>query len=791
MSAAKSYTVTETTDRNNMDNDGFIQRESGGRDSGVAALTEAEKKLLSAAASGDIATVTELLSVGEGKIDVDCKDVLGRCAVELAVGSDHLEVADALLQYRATPGEALLHAVEKEDSAAVEMLLKYPMKEENSSAYRSYPSEMTPLVLASHKNSLPVIKALVDREISIPNPDEAPFDGRASTEASLNLYRGLASPYYILLTNDDPLRRAFVLSTTLDDLATKTPEVEGELSEIAEGCRSLGVDLLNQVQNRDEAAAILNCGDDVSPLIHGDNCKVKLSRLNMAVRHHQKKFVANRWSQRMVKECWYGPDYSPPSTMLIEYLRGLALMLLTPILVLVYFVAPMSRASRFIRTPAVRFAMNMATFLTFLLIVVLRSERLDYDGPGEGELAPNGSVLEWMMLTYVIGMFVEEMRLVWKMGIRRYLSDVTGKDAWIIILIYLSAFAMRVAASLIHGGPQDIPRFRWETYDMTLIAEALTSVGGVVAFLRLIKLFTMERFLGPMSLSMRNMVKDILKFLIIFFVMVIAFSSGLNELYGFYGDAVEHMCSQSDNATSPLVYTTCTQKNAFGHFSDSFSELFWSLFGLGSKDTLDLSISDSSNTDGKFIEHTLTMYIGQSLYGLYMVVAVVVLLNMLIAMMSNSYQAIVDNETTEWRFEVTKLMLRYIRDDTTLPVPFNLIPTPKFIYNVIKRCCLRQRFKSEVDKKERAKAENDRRYKKALSHVVRRYLLAHEREKSASEPIFSDITSRGVITDIAGHHASANGTGQTGPRDEDGLSAKIVVKTVKPTEENHLGGTDL
>eukprot|EP00058_Branchiostoma_floridae_P002070 XP_002587558.1 hypothetical protein BRAFLDRAFT_95700 [Branchiostoma floridae] len=181
------------------------------------------------------------------------------------------------------------------------------------------------------------------------------------------------------------------------------------------------------------------------------------------------------------------------------------------------------------------------------------------------------------------------------------------------------------------------------------------------------------------------------------------------------------------------------------------------------------------------------MYVGLSLYGLYLVVAVVILLNMLIAMMSNSYQAIVDNETTEWRFEVTKMMLRYIRDDTTLPVPFNLIPTPKFIYNnVIKKCCLRQRFKSELDNKERAKAENDRRYKEVLSRLVRRYILVRGREKFV-EPIFSDVTSRGTVTEsTTQHRAPADGTEQPKPGNGKGFSAHIVVKPAADVDSTNM-----
>ncbi|XP_019619618.1 PREDICTED: short transient receptor potential channel 4-like [Branchiostoma belcheri] len=701
-------------------------------------LTVAEKQLLWAASSGDVEAVSGLLTNGEGNIDVNCRDLLGRSAVELAVDGGRIEVAATLLQYGANPGEALLYAVDNEDTATVRQLLKFSTTGDMPSPI-AFPSEMTPIVLACHKNSLPLIKVLVDQGQFIPDPAVLGSD-HISSDASLNLYRGLASPYYILLTNDDPLRRAFVLSTTLDDLAAKAPEVEEDYAEMAEECRSLSVGLLDQVRNRDEAAAILNCGDEVSPLIHGDNCQMQLSRLDMAVDHEQKKFVTHRWSHRLMKECWYGPHLNPTAS-LTKYLRAGTLLLLTPILALIYLLAPESRAGRFIRTPAVRFAMYLSSVLVFILLVIMRAEKVGYDGPDGGHLAPDGTVPEWIIFVWILALLLEEGRFMVKLGPRASLNS-NGVTAWLIIIIYLAAFILRVAASVEHGGPKSILRFRWDAYDTTLIAEALTSIGCVLVILRLLPLFILDRILGPLALSMSRMVKDIIKFLVIFFVIVIAFSAALNELYYFYGQQIDSLCSTaSANFTSPLVNTDCDTSNAFYRFQGAFEELFWSLFGLGSKDTLDLSINPKANSGSDLQEHTLTMYIGEALYGLYMVVAVVVLLNMLIAMMSNSYQQIADNETTEWRFEVTKLMLRYIRDDTTLPVPFNLIPTPKFIYNnVIKRFCQKNRYKSDQHCKLQAKAENNRRYKDVLSRLVRRYLLLHAREKGV-EPIFADVTT--------------------------------------------------
>ena len=58
--------------------------------------------------------------------------------------------------------------------------------------------------------------------------------------------------------------------------------------------------------------------------------------------------------------------------------------------------------------------------------------------------------------------------------------------------------------------------------------------------------------------------------------------------------------------------------------------LFWDLFGLVELDALE--------TEKNF---TITQYTGELLLGLYSIASVVVAINMLIAMMSNSYQRIV------------------------------------------------------------------------------------------------------------------------------------------------------
>lgn len=70
------------------------------------------------------------------------------------------------------------------------------------------------------------------------------------------------------------------------------------------------------------------------------------------------------------------------------------------------------------------------------------------------------------------------------------------------------------------------------------------------------------------------------------------------------------------------------------------------------------------------------------MFGSYSVINVIVLLNLLIAMMSNSYTVIVEHSDVEWKFARTKLWMSYFDDCGTLPPPFNIFPQPKILLRV-------------------------------------------------------------------------------------------------------------
>lgn len=77
-----------------------------------------------------------------------------------------------------------------------------------------------------------------------------------------------------------------------------------------------------------------------------------------------------------------------------------------------------------------------------------------------------------------------------------------------------------------------------------------------------------------------------------------------------------------------------------------------------------------------------TRFWGLLMFGSYSVINVIVLLNLLIAMMSNSYAMIEQHSDTEWKFARTRLWMSYFEESSTLPPPFNIFPTMKHLLRI-------------------------------------------------------------------------------------------------------------
>ncbi|NXJ83848.1 TRPC4 protein, partial [Trogon melanurus] len=694
-------------------------------------LSHSEKAYLNAVEKGDYASVKKALEEAEiyFKININCIDPLGRTALLIAIENENLELIELLLSFNVYVGDALLHAIRKEVVGAVELLLnhKKPSGEKQvppvllDKQFSEFTPDITPIILAAHTNNYEIIKLLVQKGVSVPRPHEvrcncvecvssSDVDSLRHSRSRLNIYKALASPSLIALSSEDPFLTAFQLSWELQELSKVENEFKSEYEELSRQCKQFAKDLLDQTRSSRELEIILNYRDDNS-LIEEQSGN-DLARLKLAIKYRQKEFVAQPNCQQLLASRWY--DEFPGwrrRHWAVKMLTCVVIGLLFPVFSVCYLIAPKSPLGLFIRKPFIKFICHTASYLTFLFLLLLASQHID-----RSDLSMQGpppTIVEWMILPWVLGFIWGEIKQMWDGGLQDYIHDWWNLMDFVMNSLYLATISLKIVAFSKYSGL--VPRDSWDMWHPTLVAEALFAIANIFSSLRLISLFTANSHLGPLQISLGRMLLDILKFLFIYCLVLLAFANGLNQLYFYY----------ETNEPGNCKGIRCEkQNNAFSTLFETLQSLFWSIFGL-----INLYVTNVK------ARHEFTEFVGATMFGTYNVISLVVLLNMLIAMMNNSYQLIADHADIEWKFARTKLWMSYFEEGGTLPTPFNVIPSPKSLWYLI-----RWLWRHLCKKKIRRKPESFGTigvslvfYSAFMRNLVKRYVAAMIRDAKTEE----------------------------------------------------------
>ncbi|XP_023064457.1 short transient receptor potential channel 4 isoform X3 [Piliocolobus tephrosceles] len=701
-------------------------------------LSPSEKAYLNAVEKGDYASVKKSLEEAEiyFKININCIDPLGRTALLIAIENENLELIELLLSFNVYVGDALLHAIRKEVVGAVELLLnhKKPSGEKQvppillDKQFSEFTPDITPIILAAHTNNYEIIKLLVQKGVSVPRPHEvrcncvecvssSDVDSLRHSRSRLNIYKALASPSLIALSSEDPFLTAFQLSWELQELSKVENEFKSEYEELSRQCKQFAKDLLDQTRSSRELEIILNYRDDNS-LIEEQSGN-DLARLKLAIKYRQKEFVAQPNCQQLLASRWY--DEFPGwrrRHWAVKMVTCFIIGLLFPVFSVCYLIAPKSPLGLFIRKPFIKFICHTASYLTFLFLLLLASQHIDRSDLNRQ--GPPPTIVEWMILPWVLGFIWGEIKQMWDGGLQDYIHDWWNLMDFVMNSLYLATISLKIVAFVKYSALN--PRESWDMWHPTLVAEALFAIANIFSSLRLISLFTANSHLGPLQISLGRMLLDILKFLFIYCLVLLAFANGLNQLYFYYEETKGLTCKG----------IRCEkQNNAFSTLFETLQSLFWSIFGL-----INLYVTNVK------AQHEFTEFVGATMFGTYNVISLVVLLNMLIAMMNNSYQLIADHADIEWKFARTKLWMSYFEEGGTLPTPFNVIPSPKSLWYLIKwiwthLCKKKMRRKPEsFGTIGRRAADNLRRhhqYQEVMRNLVKRYVAAMIRDAKTEE----------------------------------------------------------
>ncbi|XP_069174755.1 transient receptor potential-gamma protein-like isoform X3 [Procambarus clarkii] len=743
-------------------------------------LTIEEKKFLLSVERGDVAGVRRMLLRSRESgcmMNINCVDPLGRSALLMAIDNENLEMVELLIEFKVETKDALLHAISEEYVEAVEVLLDHeetvhiPGEPHSWEAIppetATFTPDITPLILAAHRDNYEIIKILLDRGATLPGPhdlrcgcDECVTsrleDSLRHSRSRINAYRALASPSLIALSSKDPILTAFELSWELRRLSFMEHEFRSEYQELRKQCQDFATALLDHTRSSYELEVLLNHDPTGPPHEHGE--RMHLNRLKLAIKLKQKKFVAHPNVQQLLASIWYeGLPGFRRKNMALQALQIVKIGILFPIFSVVYILAPHTTPGQTMRKPFIKFICHSASYLTFLCLLILASQRIEtviVDWFGATPTlkkwvatdvttrrgAPP-SLVEWLILAWVFGLIWSEIKQLWDVGLREYVGDMWNVIDFITNALYVATIALRIVAYYQvqreireNLSTENLPRQEWDTWDPMLIAEGLFAAANIFSSLKLVYIFSVNPYLGPLQVSLSRMVVDILKFIFLYLLTLFAFSCGMNQLLWFYADLEKQTCDElglnpeGEDETGPKI-DSCIVWRRFSNLFETTQTLFWAAFGL----------IDLTNFELTGIK-PFTRFWGMLMFGTYSVINVIVLLNLLIAMMNHSYQLVsVSSERadTEWKFARSKLWISFFEEGGTCPPPFNIIPTPKSLYYLFhwfykKFCGQTKAAKKEhmrtIRRKARQASERELRYQNIMRNLVRRYVTVEQRK---------------------------------------------------------------
>ncbi|CAJ0580585.1 unnamed protein product, partial [Mesorhabditis spiculigera] len=749
--------------------------------------------------NGVILEVRCLETAKQDAFDINCVDPLGRSALHIAIENENIEMIELLLDHNIETGDAILYAIGEENVEAVEIIVEHLEKIDKYNPetqgveineHSAFTPDMTPIILSAHKDNYECIKLFLDKKATVPHPHDVRCccpecetareeDSLRLSRSRLNAYRALTSPSLICLSAKDPILYAFELSWELRRLSYIENEFRSEYQELSQKCQKFSVNMLDQVRGSKELEIVLNhttkAWQDVTS--RGTATSDQLARLKLAIQLRQKRFVAHPNCQQLLAGIWYdGLPGFRNRHIIFKVLLILAVSMCFPLLSIIYLVAPHSTIGMFARKPFVKFLSHSASYIFFLFLLILASQRIQsidnifgkrtFEGHEEVNTrkesrGPPPTPVEMAILAWVLGLIWVEIKQLWDSGLHDYCHNLWNILDFITNSLYLSTAALRTVAYFqveaearsedMNHIAGNLLRRDWDAWDPTLISESVFATANIFSSLKLVHIFTINPHLGPLKISLGRMVLDILKFFLVYCLVLFAFACGLNQLMWYYSSMREVECAVYK---SMLVHEqdrrddydfqkdlkkyedSCDPKyRSCASIYHTVETLFWAMFGL-------VDLTHFSLKEG----HRVTEWTGKTIFGSYSVISIIVLLNMLIAMMSNSYTYISNQADVEWKFARSKLWIEYFDDTATLPPPFNMIPSPKSCYYAIqwvleRFCCAKivQQGKQKSMRKIISKiSTREADFRFVTRNLVKRYIAQMQRMKQQNEGVSED-----------------------------------------------------
>ncbi|XP_012062616.1 PREDICTED: serine/threonine-protein phosphatase 6 regulatory ankyrin repeat subunit A [Atta cephalotes] len=465
-----------------------------------------------------------------------------------------------------------------------------------------------------------------------------------------------------VLVSPAPVDTAAKLSNIYMKLSEKEKERAKDLIAAGKQCEAMATELLALAAGADSAGRILTSMD-----------RRNVEFLDVLIENEQKEVIAHTVVQRYLQELWQGSlNWNAFRTILLF----IAFIVCPPVWVV--FALPLGH--KYNNVPIIKFMSYLTSHIYLMVFLLLVGITPIYPVVSRYNLIPYW--YEWCLLVMLSGLLLFELTNP---------SDKSGLG-WIKLAVLLFGI-FGVAFHLM--GFVIVERQYWPT--LLYLRNQLFALSFLLACVQILDFLSFHHLFGPWAIIIGNLMKDLARFLAVLAIFVFGFSMhfvALNQAFKNYKSPQEaevetkkHKDAFSDdllaNVTEWMMETPPTapprrtgrykKKNECCDDNSrdlkmnpvlAFEYLFFAVFGQTTHGELKVENNQPQWTSVLF---KLT-------FGVYMLVSVVVLINLLIAMMSDTYQRIQAQSDIEWKYGLSKL-IRNMHRTTTAPSPLNLLTT--------------------------------------------------------------------------------------------------------------------
>ncbi|XP_022789160.1 short transient receptor potential channel 4-like [Stylophora pistillata] len=482
----------------------------------------------------------------------------------------------------------------------------------------------------------------------------------------------------------DLIEAALGNACLLEKISSNERHFDGvECRERAKECEKFATDIVEQINAADSGNLykIMDIKGD-GPLLKGnhENFIGSLSLLKIAADRQRKLFVTSPKCQLIFDEVvyrewpmWYDKGLA------VKTLRFLFHFIVMSFGIIAYLFLRLImrgccccklnekeglwRLRKLYELPYSKFINQTMSYLVFLCLVFASTFQTKF-----GTTKTGLGAIDYAVLTFVVGLSVQEAMEAYRQGLSIYFLKWWNVVDTLITFTFLLAYIVWLSA--------------WGYYEQEwkprkaafIVADGIYATATVLSYFHLAHIFQVNSVLGPLQLSLYRMLKDVLKFLAIFLLLYIAFATGVVKIYSYYVACQLELQKQDYNESTKYQVS-----HPYGRHTGSFIGMFWLLLGMVEEEKI--AVDDPA--------FYLTSTFGRIFIIGHVICTVIVALNMLIAMMNNSFDGIMENAILEWKFSRTQMWLEWIDKGNSIPVPFNTAYYILYIFtpNFWKTCC--------------------------------------------------------------------------------------------------------